>query len=254
MHLRHHRFIALPLSGIVCLVWLFSMGAVSLATADPIVRPEQYVVQGYRLNQITEDRYFRAPNGMTSPQIQQFLEQRKSVLAKPLPLYRLSPSNQRIDTGKKIIPSTILYQAQRAHGIHAAVLLTLLQKEQGLLHLPEGKWKPDARAFVFAMGYGAMDSGDLLNMSGFDKQIDLAAKRLRRMFDEAPTRYPQRMNINGGQRIAAAGKIYPPQIDVNNRASQVLYRYTPWAFDPKLLPQISGGNLLYVQVFAREFQ
>ncbi len=236
---------------VVCLVWL--LGSFNVSQAAQAIPAQKYVVNGFMLNEMIQDRYFEAPNGMTQLQIQNFLDQRNSILAKPIPLFRLTPSNIPVNTGKTIVPSQLIYKAQREYAVHAAILLTMLQKEQGLLHLKPGAIGPTSRTILFAMGYGALDSGDLLNVSGFDVQISNAARRLHELFITAPNVFPFRMTINAGKTLTVKNMVFQPVIDIANGATYVLFRYTPWAFDGSYLPNLCGGNLLFMQVMKREF-
>ncbi len=156
---------------------------------------------------------------MSAVKIQQFLDDRRSVLA------------TYTEGGRSA--AGIIYDAAQANGINPQVLLATLQKEQSLLTTgtsyntstdSDGKLRK-------AMGYACPDSsGCDSRYAGFTNQVDGAAFQLRFNFDGSTTR--RFTDYQLGQTMTFDGVA----VYLANRATASLYRYTP---------HISGNRSFY---------
>jgi hypothetical protein len=122
---------------------------------------------------------------MTMLEIRNFLRSQDSYLAD----YKYSgnnpsPAQLALDPDKKYVQTrnaaTIIYNAAQEAKINPQFLLTLLQKEQGLIESSN----PSDRGLNFAMGYYCYD-GDYCNVKykGFGKQVRGAALQFRWYID-----------------------------------------------------------------------
>lgn len=121
----------------------------------------------------------------------------------------------------------IIYSASRTYDINPQVLIVLLQKESGLI---TDLW-PNSNQYRTAMGYGCPDNGPnntancSSNYYGFKNQIRLAADMLREVLDGGWTNYPVGNNyVQYNPNANCGGKT----INIKNRATSALYRYTPY--------------------------
>ncbi len=105
---------------------------------------------------------------MTQPQIQDFLQSKKSSLA--------TYYDQGINDTKPELASTIIYNAAQDWGINPRVILATLQKEQSLIT----KQSPTYIDYRSAMGYGCPDSAACSTFYyGFANQVNVATYQFR---------------------------------------------------------------------------
>lgn len=144
------------------------------------------------------DHEFTDAGSMSQPQIQSFLESKGSVLSKPV---------------NGMLPSQAILDAANRNGINPKVLLARLQTEQGLI----SKKTATQKQLDWALGVGAYDSGNWnQNYKGFDKQVDGAARTMRKWYDDG--------KVKGGSMTM---KIDGKTITTRNATTYSLYKYTP---------------------------
>lgn len=136
-------------------------------------------------NHIISDSEAEDFNSFNSFQIQDFLEDKNSYLAN----FKYSGDNPSVeelaqdpeaDYIRERGAATIIYNAAQESKINPKLLLTMLQKEQGLIE----KTDPSERALNYAMGYYCYD-GDYCNpkYKGFGKQVRATAQQFRWYMD-----------------------------------------------------------------------
>lgn len=117
----------------------------------------------------------------------------------------------------------IIYTVAQKYRINPQVLIVLLQKEQGLV---TDTW-PNSNQYRKATGYGCPDTGNGCDSQyfGLRNQIDHAAKMFRQVLDGGWSNYPVGNNyIQYNPNRSCGGS----EVDIKNRATSVLYRYTPY--------------------------
>lgn len=119
----------------------------------------------------------------------------------------------------------IIYEAGQFYRINPQVLIVLLQKEQGLV---TDAW-PLPKQFQKATGYGCPDTAPCNTLYyGFTNQVHLAAKMFRAIMNDSPERYnPYVLGnnyIRWNPNAACGGTV----VNIQNRATQALYNYTPY--------------------------
>lgn len=118
-------------------------------------------------NLVSESVYLNK-KAMTQPQIQSFLESKKSALA----TYKDQGPNET----KKELASYLIWHAAQIWGINPQVILATLQKEQSLIT----KQSPTAIDYRSAMGYGCPDGADCnAKYYGFANQVNMASYQFR---------------------------------------------------------------------------
>lgn len=207
-----------------------------------------YYVKGKRMNSLlsSSDFIYNSSKAMTESDIQTFLTNKKSVLKDKIKIYAINSSGKAYDTGRTVKPSTVIYNAAKDEKINPKVILVMLQKESSLVTSTDTN--VNRRAFHYAMGYGATDSGDITTYTGFDNQVQLAAKWLYTKWLNDSQMYVY-LTVNGGVTKTVNGETYKGEIYVDTYPAWVLYKYTPHVIDYSLLPTIGGGNYLFLKVF-----
>jgi len=189
-------------------------------------------------NNIISDADANNYNSMTLTEIRDFLRTQNSYLKE----YKYSgnnpsPTQLSLDPDKKYIETRtaaeIIYNAAQEAKINPQFLLTLLQKEQGLI---EGT-NPDERDLNFAMGYYCYD-GNYCNVQfkGFGKQVRGAALQFRWYVDNI-------YNYNWQPNKAACADDPTPLLPCTskgtvvtpaNKITAAMYIYTPHLHGNKL--------------------
>lgn len=148
---------------------------------------------------------------------------------------------------RKIDAATYIIKYCKKYKINPKIIVCLLQKEQSLVTAERADYK--SRSFTYALGYGATDKGDYKKYEGFDKQLLYATKRLNTLYKKSPKSYPQVINnINYNK---TKKNVYKNYIWVDNKATYVLYQYTPHTIDAKIYDKTkekAGGNYLFKRV------
>ena len=116
----------------------------------------------------------------------------------------------------------VVWQAAQDYSINPQVLLVILQKEQGLI---SDNW-PNYTQYASATGFGCPDTAACdPSYGGFIAQVRNAAAFFREVLNGGWTNYPVGQNyIQYNPNAACGGSV----INVQNRATSALYRYTPY--------------------------
>ncbi|MBQ6355060.1 hypothetical protein IJJ18_01395 [Candidatus Saccharibacteria bacterium] len=116
----------------------------------------------------------------------------------------------------------IIWQAAQDYKINPQVLIVLLQKEQGLVT----DTLPRSGQYRAAAGFGCPDTAPCdAEYYGFKNQVRQAAKLFRTVLNGGWTNYPLGRNYIQYNPNAACGGSW---VDIKNRATSALYRYTPY--------------------------
>ncbi|MDO5343402.1 MAG: hypothetical protein Q4F02_00610 [Candidatus Saccharibacteria bacterium] len=116
----------------------------------------------------------------------------------------------------------IIWQAAQDYTINPRVIIVLLEKEQGLI---TDTW-PNHIQYRSATGFGCPDTAACDSQYyGLKNQIRHAAKLFRSVLDGGWTNYPVGPNYIRFSPVATCGGT---TVNVKNRATSALYRYTPY--------------------------
>ena len=119
----------------------------------------------------------------------------------------------------------IIYDKAQAYSINPQVLIVLLQKEQGLV---TDTWPLDTQ-YRTATGYGCPDTAACDSQYyGLTNQIDWSAKMFRAIMNASPTWYTPYVLGNNLIRWNPSASCGSSQVNIENRATQALYNYTPY--------------------------
>jgi len=117
----------------------------------------------------------------------------------------------------------IIYNAAQAYQINPQVLLTILQKEQGLV---TDTW-PWLDEYKYATGFNCTDTGGCNGYAGFFQQVDTGAKQLRNYLNN-PTSFNYLVGSNKiYYNVLSACSSYS-MVNIQNQATAALYDYTPY--------------------------
>lgn len=120
---------------------------------------------------------------------------------------------------------TIIKEAADLYRINPQALLVLLQKETALVTISQpGSWR-----YRTATGYGCPDTAACDSQYyGFTNQVHKAARMFRFIMDDNPGWYtPYELGVNYIQ-YNPNGNCGGTNVNIQNRATQALYNYTPY--------------------------
>jgi hypothetical protein len=182
----------------------------------------------FNYNFIISDKELEDSSSMSLQDVKDFLSDHNSFLQYYADFY---PEN-----GAFMEASEIIWQASRQFQINPKFLLTLLEKEQGLISFQ----KPAIKRLDWAMGYAVCDKCRLshpliIQFKGFAKQVYGAAEKIRNGYLADLEKYGQIKNGFGPGITKKVEKKY--KITPVNRATAILYTYTP---------HIAGNQSFYV--------
>lgn len=208
-------------------------------------------IAGFQAGRIMDDSVMADKNSMSVNDIQNFLNskvpscdtdgsQNSEMNNAGVPDYNGNGSIQRWEWGKAKYNQTtfpclknktfggkkaakLIHEASQAYSISPKVLIVLLQKEQGLI---TDTWPLNIQ-YRSATGFGCPDTAPCDSQYyGLKNQLNKAANLFRTVLDGGWTNYPVGNNsIPWNPNIGACGY---SNVDVQNRATSALYRYTPY--------------------------
>ena len=149
-------------------------------------------------------------------------------------------SNPSASIPGSISAAQIIWNAAQTYQINPEVILTTLQKEQGLV---TDNW-PWYSEFQYAMGYSCPDSsGCSGTYADFYKQVDGAAWQFRHYLTSpgAYNYWTGNNYIQYNPNASCGGSI----VDIQNSATAALYIYTPYQPDPSALSYKNGTSGTY---------
>lgn len=228
---------------------------------------------GFSAGRIMDDAVMANKNTLSEVQIQTFLKSKNScnkslagtagiTVASPTQAYwTTNPSvKYNIKNGKFVCmaddtfngesAARIIWQASQDYTINPQVLIVLLEKEQSLVSDPF----PNSIQYASATGFACFDDGNPCQdyAGGFKKQIRKAAALFREVLNNADintadmpadnfvTNYPVGNNfIRYNPDASCGGSI----VNIQNRATSALYRYTPYQPNPAALAAPVGATV-----------
>lgn len=199
-------------------------------------------VVGFQAGRIIDDAIFTAKDAMNVGQIQNFLNSKVPVCdtngtqtseygggtraqwgaahGNPAPFICLKDFSEG---GKSA--AQIIYDKAQAYAINPQVLIVLLQKEQGLV---TDTW-PLNTQYRTATGYGCPDTAPCDSQYyGLTNQLDWSAKMFRAIMNASPTWYTPYVLGNNFIRWNPSSSCGGSTVNIQNRATQALYNYTPY--------------------------
>lgn len=172
----------------------------------------------FNQNYIISDQDLEDYASMTAEDVQQFFVDNKSYLYYYADFYP--------EGGQYMSAADIVWNASQQFKINPKFILTLLEKEQGLISLA----KPKQKRLDWAMGYAVCDKCRLshpkiIQFKGFAKQVYGAAEKIRNDYITDLEKYGR---IKNGFGVGIAKKIDKKyKVAPVNRATAILYTYTP---------------------------
>jgi len=246
---------------------------------------------GFSAGRIMDDAVMGNKNTMSEGQVQAFLKSKNpcnrsvagvggiTVDSPTLAHWTATPSiRYNLKDGKFVCmaddtfngesAARILSQAAQDYNINPQVLIVLIEKEQSLV----SDTFPNSRQYASATGFACFDDGNPCQdyAGGFKKQIRKAAALFREVLNNADintadmpadnfvTNYPVGNNFIRYNPEASCGG---STVNIQNRATSALYRYTPYQPNPATIAAPVGatvscgayGNKNYYHIFTEWF-
>lgn len=127
--------------------------------------------------------------------------------------------------GGAISAAQIIYNTAQAYNINPQVLIVLLQKEQGLV---TDTW-PASYQYQSATGYGCPDYSPCSSgYAGFSNQLKWAAIMFNAIMTNSPNWYTPYIVGNNSIQWNPDVSCGSSVVNIQNRATQALYNYTPY--------------------------
>lgn len=226
----------------------FLAGILLIAIAFALTQPAKQAdaLSGFNPANIIDDGVFTSKNSLSTPQIQAFLNGKVSSCDTngTLPAAEFGRSDlthaqyaasrgwsappytclkDYVETGKS--SAQIIYDAAQEFSINPQILIVLLQKEQSLV---TDTW-PLSSQYRTATGYGCPDTAPCDSQYfGLTNQIRWAARMFRAIIDDSPTWYTPYELGNNYIQYSPDSNCGGSVVNIQNRATQALYNYTPY--------------------------
>ncbi|HRN90145.1 MAG TPA: hypothetical protein PK265_00200 [Candidatus Saccharibacteria bacterium] len=225
------------LSTILLVLGVMISGFLSLVGNDESMAAP---VKGFNPGYIISDNVFTNYQSMTVAQIQDFLKSKVPVCdtwgtggttttsrrdfirsyGYDVPLKCLIDYTENGKTAAQII-----YDTAQKYQINPQVFIVLLQKEQGLV---TDDW-PGPWQYKTAAGYGCPDTAPCDSQYfGLTNQLDWAGKMYRAIMNASPTWYTPYILGNNYIQYNPVKSCGGTTVNIQNRATQALYNYTPY--------------------------
>ena len=182
---------------------------------------------------IISDSVMSNKNSMSVAQIQSFLDSKNACnntntyMAGWYPNLKYTIKNGKFacmaqDTFNGKSAAQIIWQVGQDYSINPQALLVLLEKEQGLV---SDTW-PNNTQYNTATGFGCPDTAACdSKYFGLENQLRQAASLFRTVMDGGWTNYPVGSTyVQYNPNAACGGTV----VNIQNRATSALYRYTPY--------------------------
>jgi hypothetical protein len=204
------------------------------------------IMGGINFSQLITDDAFCDQTTMTEDEIRAFINRFPGNVVKnpQLPVWEYAEDNAtKRNSGRTVDIAHLIAACSRIFRLNPRLLLTKMQKESVLL---SGMWQgeqigPDWKMMILGMGFGVytgtQQTADF-HWSGIDRQIVLAAFLSRFYFNNQSQKYPT------PQTYPALFPAAECQVPVFNRATWVLFRYTPHTITSE-----GQGNITFVRVW-----
>ncbi|AHB42157.1 Curculin protein [Candidatus Saccharibacteria bacterium RAAC3_TM7_1] len=213
--------------------------------------PTANAITGWKAGRIINDSTFTASTSMSASSIQSFLNAKvptcdtngTQISEYGGPDLNKDGKVQRWEWGKAYYNQTkficlknwknssgvsaaqIIYNVAQKYRISPKVLVVLLQKEQSLV---TDTW-PLSQQYKTATGYGCPDTAPCDSQYyGLENQLDWAAKMFRAIMDNSPTWYTPYVLGNNYIQYNPSSSCGGSTVNIENRATQALYNYTPY--------------------------
>ncbi|MGI5952113.1 MAG: N-acetylmuramoyl-L-alanine amidase [Brooklawnia sp.] len=206
---------------------------------------------GYDPNFLISDSVMYTPGGtMTTAQVQSFLNTQGASCVKGndgspclknatfntpnRPVTKFCANAYTGRTGESA--AAVIANSAKACGVNAQVLLTILQKEQGLITTTD----PTRRKYDQATGFGCPDFQECNTAyEGFVHQVYSAASQLQRYRLE-PNSFTYRVGGTFQVAFNPSSSCGTAQVTMKSAATAALYNYTPYVANKAALDAVSG--------------
>jgi uncharacterized protein with LGFP repeats len=228
---------------LVIFVVLSALFGVAVLTLAGQKQPASATLSGFNAGNIMSDSVMSNKNAMSEAQIQNFLNSKNSCnhpydatvkyyeqlgykyhvkngYVVCMAQERFNANGMPADSGETA--ARIIWQTAQDYSINPQVLIVLLQKEQSLV---SDTW-PNSRQYQTATGFGCPDTAPCdAQYYGFKNQLRQAASLFRTVLNGGWTNYPVGNNyVQYNPSASCGGSV----INIQNRATSALYRYTPY--------------------------
>lgn len=218
------------IAGLVSLLVLLFGCLIAINSFRPVQAAD---IRNFDPGNIISDRVMRDKDSMNEQQIQNFLNWKNPCNNTKIYLAQQYPKlHYNIRDGKFVCMAQenfdgesaahIIYRASQDYHINPKVLIVLLEKEQGLI---TDTW-PNHIQYRTATGFGCPDTADCdAQYFGLKNQVRLAANLFDTVLKGGWSNYPVGDNyIRYNPRAECGGSV----VNIKNRATSALYRYTPY--------------------------
>ena len=222
---------------LLCVFTFFMISSLAFLMTKNLKKIHAYDFSNFNPGNIISDGVMSNANAMSVEEIQRFLTSKNAckdtniAKAKSYPGLRYHIENGHFVclseetfeyNGQKQTAAQVIYDAARDFQINPQVLIVLLEKEQGLI---TDTW-PNHIQYHSATGFGCPDTAECdSKYYGFRNQVRNAASMFRSVLSGGWTNYPVGKNyVQYHPNPNCGGSV----INIENRATSALYRYTPY--------------------------
>ncbi|NTX11723.1 hypothetical protein HUA74_09990 [Myxococcus sp. CA051A] len=188
----------------------------------------------YDMHRLLEDTHLLGHQWITTEQVQAFLTQQGSYLA----TYKDPAFSNKT-------AAALIVERSKAYNISPLYMLARIQVESSLVQ------SGTSTNLAKATGCGCPDSsGCDAQYTGFGKQIECSAKKLRGYFTDLDA---GRTTVSGWKVGTTKASLDPCSIKPTNKATAALYTYTPWvgAYATQCGRTTVGGSSLVAVIYHR---
>ena len=222
---------------LLCVFTFFMVSSLAFLMTKNLKKIHAYDFSNFNPGNIISDGVMSNANSMSVEEIQRFLTGKNAckdtniAKAKSYPGLKYHIENGHFVclseetfeyNGQKQTAAQVIYDAAKDFQINPQVLIVLLEKEQGLI---TDTW-PNHIQYRSATGFGCPDTAECdSKYYGFRNQVRNAASMFRSVLNGGWTNYPVGKNyVQYHPNPNCGGSV----VNIENRATSALYRYTPY--------------------------